>query len=234
MDIDSLFGSILACLKPNSRMLNAALDKKENVAKLFHVHANPNKGLEEVSNASCRGHLLSASVLKESRTGDTLCDPHHPILLETISFAAAVVSQSIEPESGADRDKLVTALEMLQLEDPTFLVKIDKDTGQTLMSGMGTLHLEVKTHRLETDFKVKARVGKPRVSYRETLTTPKTIEIEIDKIGQRDTYAYLKVEFSNHESLTPVTVTNFVSSEQLPVAMAEAALSSLKGALQSG
>src|SRR6185369_11087020 len=108
--------------------------------------------------------------------GDTLCETAHPIILERITFAEAVVSQSIEPESGADKDKLGLALEVLQLEDPTFKVRADKDTGQTLMSGMGTLHLEVKRHRLERDFRLKVRVGQPRVSFRERLKAGKTVE----------------------------------------------------------
>jgi elongation factor G len=113
-------------------------------------------------------------------------------------------------------------------------VKADKDTAQTLMSGMGTLHLEVKRHRLERDFKLKVRVGKPRVSYRETLAGPKRAEVEVKNIGQREVYAKLVVEFTAMPSLTPVTVTNFVSSDVLPVAFANAAVTGLKDALQSG
>jgi elongation factor G len=220
-------------LKPNTRALNPANDKKENMAKLFHVHADPNRGLEEVETAPA-GDIVAVIGLKETKTGDTLCDAHHPIILEAITFAEAVVSQSIEPESGADRDKLGTALEVLQLEDPTFRVKLDKDTGQTLMSGMGTLHLEVKKHRLDRDFRVKVRVGKPRVSYREMLRSPRTVEAEVTTVGQREVFAWLKVEFTNHKSLTPVTVANFVSPEQLPALYAHAAETGLKDALQTG
>src|SRR5262249_21516234 len=106
---------------------------------------------------------------KKSITGDTLCDVQHPILLESIQFAQAVVSMSIEPESSADKQKLEDTLTTLTREDPTFRWHDDKDTGQTLISGMGVLHLEIKTHRLREDFRLKVRVGKPRVSYRETL-----------------------------------------------------------------
>jgi elongation factor G len=220
-------------LKPNMRALNPGKDAKENMAKLFHVHADPNRGLEEVDSAPA-GDIVAVIGLKDSATGDTLCDNAHPIILESIQFAEAVVSQSIEPDSGADKDKLTTALAMLQLEDPTFQVKSDKDTAQTLMSGMGTLHLEVKKHRLERDFKLKVRVGKPRVSYRETLSGPKRVEVEVKNIGQREVYAKLAVEFTAMPSLTPVTVTNFVSSDQLPNAFAAAAESGLRDALQSG
>ncbi len=220
-------------LRPNARALNPVNDKKENLAKLFHVHADPNRGLEELPEAPA-GDIIAVVGLKDTKTGDTLCETQHPILLETISFAEAVVSQTIEPESGGDRDKLVLALDVLQLEDPTFKVRIDKDTGQTLMSGMGTLHLEVKRHRLERDFRVKVRARQPIVSYRETLKAPKTVEVEVRQVGQKEVFAWLRVEFTNHKSLTPVAVANFVPSEVLPPVLAEAALAGLKDALQTG
>src|SRR4029077_9741718 len=100
------------------------------------------------------------------------CAAHHPILLEKITLAEAVVSQSVEPESSADKDKLTEVLERLRREDPTFTWKLDRDTGQTLMNGTGTLHLENKKPRMERDFRLKVRVSKPRVSYRETLKKP--------------------------------------------------------------
>jgi elongation factor G len=219
--------------KPNSRAYNPGKDVKENVAKLFHVHADPNRGLEEVESAPA-GDIVAVVGLKDSVTGDTLCDTQNPILLEAISFAEAVVSQSIEPESGGDRDKLGNALTMLQLEDPTFKVKADKDTGQTLMSGMGTLHLEVKRHRLERDFRLKVRVGKPRVSYREMLRTPKTVTTEIDRLGDRQTFAALTVSFTNFKTEKPVAVANLVAPEDLPPLFAAAAERGLADALQTG
>src|SRR5436190_1779697 len=183
-------------MKPNMRAYNPGKDVKENVAKLFHVHADPARGLEEVESGPA-GDIVCIVGLKDTTTGDTLCETAHPILLEAITFAEAVVSQSIEPESGGDKDKLALALEVLQLEDPTFKVRSDKDTGQTLMSGMGTLHLEVKKHRLERDFRLKVRVGKPRVSYREMLRQPRTTEGEVDRLGDKPAFAKLKVSFTN-------------------------------------
>jgi len=220
-------------LKPNARAFNPGKDMKENVAKLFHIHADPNRGLEEVPEAPA-GDIVAVIGLKETETGDTLCETQHPILLEAITFAQAVVSQSIEPESGADKDKLTAALSMLQLEDPTFKVKADKDTGQTLMSGMGTLHLEVKRHRLERDFRLKVRVGKPRVSYREMLRSPKTTEITIDRLGERPAFAKLTVSFTNMKLDKAVAVGNLASPEQLPAAFAAAAERGLADALQTG
>jgi elongation factor G len=123
---------------------------------------------------------------------------------------------------------------MLQLEDPTFKIKADKETGQTLMSGMGTLHLEVKKHRLERDFRLKVRVGKPRVSYRETLRETRTVEVEVRTIGQREVFAKLRVELTNRPSTTPVQVTNQLTSEMIPNTFSAAAESGLRDALQSG
>ncbi len=220
-------------MKPNMRAFNTGKDMKENIAKIFHVYADPNRGLEEVD-AAPAGDIVCVLGLKESITGDTLCETAHPILLETITFAEAVVSQSIEPESGADKDKLVSSLALLQLEDPTFKVKLDKDTAQTVMSGMGTLHLEVKRHRLERDFRLKVRVGKPRVSYREMLISGKTVEVEIDRMGDKQVYAKLRVSFTNFRVEKPVVVNNGVGPEALPPLFAEAAERGLFDALQTG
>jgi elongation factor G len=155
-------------LRHQTRPFNPRTNTKELTGKLYHVHADPMRGLEDVEEAPA-GDIVALVGLKDSITGDTLCDAQHPILLEPIHFADAVVSQWIEPESSGDKDKLASTLGLLQREDPTFRVRTDKETGQTLMSGMGMLHLEVKRHRMERDFRLKVRVGTPRVSYRETV-----------------------------------------------------------------
>ncbi|HVL14975.1 MAG TPA: translation factor GTPase family protein, partial [Gemmata sp.] len=222
-------------MRPGMRAYNPGKDVKENIPKLFHVHADPTRGLEEVPDGPA-GDIVCVVGLKDTATGDTLCDTAHPILLEPITFAQGVVSQSIEPESGGDKDKLGLALEMLQLEDPTFKVKADKDTGQTLMSGMGTLHLEVKKHRLERDFRLKVRVGKPRVSYREMLREPRTVTAKVDRLGERPAFAELKVSFTNFKSEKPVGVFNVVNTEDNPVppAFLAAAEKALSDALSTG
>ncbi len=222
-------------MKPNSRAYNPGKDAKENIAKLFHVHADPNRGLEEVESAPA-GDIVAVIGLKDSATGDTLCDTQHPILLETISFAEAVVSQSIEPDSGADKDKLGNALDMLELEDPTFKVKADKDTGQTLMSGMGTLHLEVKRHRLERDFRLKVRVGKPRVSYREMLKSPRAGVVgECDRLGDKPAFARVTIDFNNAVSDKPLLAWNGIDGENpTPSAFLEAAVHAISDALTTG
>lgn len=221
-------------MKPNMRAYNPGKDTKENIAKLFHVYADPARGLEEVPEGPA-GDIVCVVGLKDTVTGDTLCETAHPILLEPITFAESVVSQSIEPDSGADKDKLGLALEQLQLEDPTFKVKADKDTGQTLMSGMGTLHLEVKKHRLERDFRVKVRVGKPRVSYREMLREPRTVDAKVERLGDKPAFAELKVSFTNFRTDKPVGVFNAVSPENpTPVAFLAAAEKALADALSTG
>ena len=138
------------------------------VSKIYHTMADPTDRAGVAARPTPATSWRS-SACKDSITGDTLCDLQHPILLERITFAEAVVSRSIEPESSADKDKLVDVLKLLKQRGPDLHLDVDPETGQTLMSGMGMLHLEIKQHRMERDFHLKVRVGKPRVSYRETL-----------------------------------------------------------------
>src|SRR5262249_55447546 len=150
---------------------------------LYHILADPTNRAELPQ--AVAGDIVALVGLKESVTGDTLCDTQHPILLEPIKFAETVVSRSIEPESSADRQRLTDTLNLLKREDPTFDWKVDPETGQTLMNGMGLLHLEIKEHRMERDFRLKVRVGKPRVSYRETLQN--AVEVEGECVRQAGT-----------------------------------------------
>jgi len=220
-------------LKVNSRVLNPGKDAKEVIGKLYHIHADPNQR-DELPETHA-GDIVAVIGLKESVTGDTLCDTQHPILLEPITFAEAVVSQRIEPESSADKDKLANVLNKLQREDPTFVVKIDKDTGQMVMNGMGTLHLEVKRHRMERDFRMKIRVYKPQVSYRETLKKTVTIEGECDRvIGGKIVFAKVKVEFSPRKAEQPTSVTNKLKPNAIPNPFPDVIVRGLKSALQSG
>ena len=152
-------------LKPSSRLLNARTGKKENITRLWRVHADSHTKLD-VAHA---GDIVGVVGFKNSVTGDTLCDPKAPVLLEKITFPETVISMAVEPESSADKDKLADVLEMLQKEDPTFRYQISSETGETLVSGMGELHLEIQAGRIARDFGVRIRSGKPRVSYRETI-----------------------------------------------------------------
>jgi elongation factor G len=152
-------------LKANSRVLNPGKDKKENVPQLWHIQADRR---EQVSSVAA-GDIVGIIGLRHSVTGDTLCDPQHPILLETIEFPDTVISMAIEPETSTERKKLADVLEMMKRQDPTFRAQENEETGQTLISGMGELHLEVIKHRLLRDYNLNVRVHKPRVSYRETV-----------------------------------------------------------------
>ncbi|MBN1396109.1 MAG: elongation factor G [Pirellulales bacterium] len=152
-------------LKANSRVFNPGKDKKENVPQLWRIQADHRKQVESVS----AGDIIGIVGLRHSVTGDTLCTPQEPILLETIAFPETVVSMAIEPETTLERKKLGDVLEMMKRQDPTFRARENEETGQTLISGMGELHLEVIKHRLLRDFKLNIRVHKPRVSYRESI-----------------------------------------------------------------
>jgi len=159
-------------LRPEQEVYNSTKGKRERVARLFRMHANKKERIQEVR----AGDIVAAAGLKETTTGDTLCAEAYPITLERIDFYEPVTSVAIEPKSRADQEKLDFFLQKLADEDPTFRVKFDEDTGQTIISGMGELHLDVIVRRLLQDFKVSVNVGKPQVVYRETIT--QTVEAE--------------------------------------------------------
>lgn len=152
-------------LKSNSRVLNPGKDKKENVPQLWRVQADHRSQVDSVS----AGDIIGIVGLRQSFTGDTLCSTQDPILLESIAFPETVISMAIEPETSTERKKLAEVLDMMKRQDPTFRARENEETGQTLISGMGELHLEVIKHRLLRDYKLNVRVHKPRVSYRETI-----------------------------------------------------------------
>ncbi len=153
-------------LKKSSQYLNPRTDKKERIGRILLMHANKQEDLDKAS----AGEIVAVVGPKKSATGDTLCDPKHPIVLESMTFPEPVVSVAIEPKTKADEEKLMHALDRLSEEDPTFVNRTNEDTGQTIISGMGELHLEVLADRMVREFGVKANVGKPMVAYRETIT----------------------------------------------------------------
>lgn len=220
-------------LKANSRNWNPTRGIKEFASKIYHVLADP-RSREDLPQAVA-GDIVAIVGPKDSITGDTLCDQKDPIVLEQIQFAEAVVSMSIEPESSADKDKLTDALNRLKREDPTFTWRVDPDTGQTLMSGMGILHLEVKKHRMERDFRLRIRVSSPRVSYRETLKKGVRIEGEcVKQAGTSGLFAKLTVYFEPKKLNGGVAVLSKVPPETLPAELLAAAEQGIRGALQSG
>jgi elongation factor G len=220
-------------LKANSRVWNPGRDAKELVSKLYHIHADPDNR-EDLAQAFA-GDIVAAIGLKDSITGDTLCETQHPLLLEPIHFAEAVVSRSIEPETSADKQKLIDTLNLFKREDPTFEWRVDPETGQTLMYGMGLLHLEIKQHRMERDFRLKVRVGKPYVSFRETLQGPVEVDGEcIRQAGTAGLFAKVTVAFEPFNGEQPVIVQARVRPDALPPALVAAAEQGIRGALQSG
>ena len=152
-------------IQAGSNIYNATADKKERIGRILQMHANHREEIEEVY----AGDIAAAVGLKESFTGDTLTDPDHPVILESMTFPEPVIEVKIEPKTKADQDKLAIALQRLAEEDPTFRVKTDPETAETLIAGMGELHLDVLVDRMVREFKVAANIGKPQVSYRETI-----------------------------------------------------------------
>jgi elongation factor G len=218
-------------LKAQSRPYNPGKEKKEMVSKIYHVLADPTSR-EELREAFA-GDIVALVGVKDSVTGDTLCDFQHPILLESINFAESVISRSIEPESSADKQKLFDTLTVLKREDPTFDWRVDADTGQTVMSGMGMLHLEIKQNRMERDFRLRVRVGKPRVSYRETLRHKVRMEGECVKQAA-GLFAKVLVELEPLTQEKGVEVLSRVPEEELRAPFVTAAEQGLRGALQTG
>lgn len=177
-------------LRAGSTVYNANRRKPERIGRLLKMHANKREDIYEVFS----GDIAAAVGLKEIRTGDTICDPHHPIVLESMEFPAPVISVAVEAKSQSEESKLTFALNKLAQEDPTFQIRQDPETGQTLISGMGELHLEIIVDRLFREYNVQAKVGKPQVAYRETIT--KAAEGEgkfIKQTGGRGQYGHVKL-----------------------------------------
>jgi elongation factor G len=177
-------------LESGQTVYNATKGKRERIGRLLRMHANKREDIKDI----VAGNIAAAVGLRVTTTGDTLCDEKHPILLEQMQFAAPVISQAIEPRTKADQDKMGMALARLAVEDPTFRVHTDDETGQTIISGMGELHLEIIVDRMKREFKVEANVGKPQVAYRETITASVEQEYRhIKQTGGHGQYAHVKI-----------------------------------------
>ncbi len=196
-------------LQKGTRVLNTARSEKENITRIFRMFA---KKREQMDSASA-GDIVAVIGPKHALTGHTLCDRNHPVVLECIEFPESVVSRSIEPRAGGDREKLITSLESLVRQDPTFNMEISEETGQTLISGMGELHLDVLVKRLEDEMKVDVRVGQPRVSYRETVTS--TAESEgrfVRELGGRSHYAVVRLRLEPFPQEPDGALSQFVNA----------------------
>jgi elongation factor G len=177
-------------LKTGTRVLNSNRSRKENVTRIFEMHANSRNILDSAS----AGDIVAVVGLKETLTGDTICDPRHPVALASISFPQTVIQMSIEPRSAGERMKLAEALAVLRREDPTFETRYDEETGQLLIGGMGELHLEILQHKLMRDMGVDVRVGKPRVAYKEAITDVSEAEGKfIRQTGGRGQYGHVVI-----------------------------------------
>jgi len=183
-------------LKSGSYVYNATSGKKERIGRLLQMHANHREDISEVK----AGDIASVVGLKFTKTGDTLCTEDDPIILEKITFPEPVIQIAIEPKTKADQDKLSDALSKLSDEDPTFRVKVDNETGQTLISGMGELHLEILVDRMKREFKVEANIGKPQVAYRESIKSTANAEGKfIKQTGGRGKFGHVWIEISPNE-----------------------------------
>ena len=187
----SFFRVYSGVLNKGSYVLNSTKGKKERMGRLLQMHANKREELDVVYS----GDIAAAVGLKETTTGDTLCDENKPIILEKMEFPDTVIQIAVEPKSKADQEKMGTALAKLAEEDPTFKVTSNQETGQTLISGMGELHLEIIVDRMKREFKVEANVGKPQVAYRETINGAADVEEKYAKqSGGRGQYGHVKIK----------------------------------------
>src|SRR5881275_2046491 len=178
-------------IKSGSYAYNAAKDTRERIGRLMRMHANKREDIEDAS----AGEIIAIGGMKQVTTGDTICDDNKPIILEAIEFPAPVIRVAVEPKTRADQDKLGVALGRLAQEDPSFNVSTDHETGQTIIAGMGELHLEIIVDRMKREFGVEANVGKPQVAYRETITQPASgKEIFKKQTGGRGQYAHVELE----------------------------------------
>jgi elongation factor G len=178
-------------LKAGSHVMNSTKDRKERIGRILQMHANH----REDKDAAYTGDIVAVVGLKHSTTGDTICDPEHPVVLESITFPIPVISVAVEPKTKADQDKLGNGLAKLSDEDPTFVVKFDEETGQTVISGMGELHLDILVDRLKREFNVDANVGKPQVAYRETIRKEvhKVVTRFVRQTGGRGQFAHVVI-----------------------------------------
>lgn len=177
-------------------LINSTQNSKERISRLLEMHANQRKEKE----AFYTGDIAACIGLKKARTGDTICSPDFPILLEKMEFPEPVISMAIEPKSKADREKLAVALGALSEEDPTFRVTTNEETGQTIIAGMGELHLEILHDRMKREFNVEANVGKPQVAYKETITIPGNAQTKfVKQSGGRGQYAHVEIEIEPNE-----------------------------------
>jgi elongation factor G len=218
-------------LESGSYVYNATKGKKERIGRLMKMHANSREEVDMIG----AGDLGAVIGLKDTTTGDTLCDPDHPVILESIEVPEPVITVAIEPASKADQDKLSNGLVKLTEEDPTFRVETDSETGQTKISGMGELHLEIIVDRLRREFGVNANVGAPQVAYRETITRPVDVEGKfVRQSGGRGQYGHVKLKAEPLERGSGFEFENAVIGGTVPREYIPAVQKGVEEAMQNG
>lgn len=218
-------------LSKGTSLINTTKGKKERLSRLLEMHANERKDKDEFYT----GDIAACIGLKFTTTGDTLCTDGLPLVLEKMEFPEPVISMAIEPKSKADRDRLGVALGALSEEDPTFQVKIDDQTGQTIISGMGELHLDILRDRMFREFKVEANVGKPEVSYKETITIPGKSDTKfVKQTGGRGQYAHVVLEVEPNERGKGIEVENKIVGGSIPREYIPAVQKGIQEGLLSG
>ena len=217
--------------KSGSSVLNTVTGDRERLGRIVKMHADQREEVDEVF----AGEIAAAVGLKDTSTGETFCDLENPILLEKIEFPDPVVSVAIEPKARADQDKLSDALVKLSDEDPTFRVQYDEETGQTVMSGMGELHLEILTDRMVREFKVEANVGRPRVAFRETIRKNTTAEGKfVRQSGGHGQYGHVIIEMEPLERGEGVQFENMIRGGAIPTEYISSVEDGVRGALNNG
>ena len=218
-------------LESGSYVLNATKNKRERIGRILQMHANTRQEITEVY----AGDIAAAVGLKDTKTGDTLCDPNNAIILESMEFPKPVIDVAIEPKSKAAQEKMGTALQKLAEEDPTFRVRTDEETGQTIIGGMGELHLEIIVDRLLREFKVEANVGAPQVAYRETITKPVDVEYKYSKqSGGRGQYGHVKLRVTPQEPGAGYIFENKTVGGSVPKEYVGPTDMGIQGAMQAG
>ncbi|MBM7580764.1 elongation factor G [Jeotgalibacillus terrae] len=218
-------------LQSGSYVQNATKGKRERVGRILQMHANSREEISEVF----AGDIAAAVGLKDTTTGDTLCDEKSLVILESMEFPEPVISVAIEPKSKADQDKMSQALQKLQEEDPTFHAHTDQETGQTIIAGMGELHLDILVDRMKREFKVEANVGAPQVSYRETFRGSAQVEGKfVRQSGGRGQFGHVKIEFSPNEEGAGFEFENGIVGGSVPREYIPAVQQGLEDSLDNG
>jgi len=218
-------------LEAGSYVLNSTRNNRERVGRLIQMHANHREEIKEVYS----GDIAAMVGPKQSFTGDTICDPENPIALENIRFPEPVIQLAIEPKTKSDQDKLGIALQKLSEEDPTFRVRTDEETGQTIIAGMGELHLEVLVDRMRREYKVEANQGKPQVAYRESISVPSDVDSKfVRQTGGKGQYGHVKLRLEPLERGKGFEFVNAIVGGAVPREYIGPTEQGIKEAMQTG